>query len=159
MKHGQYMMMVFWVFGVFMIAYFLLPAEPQSDGGCDNVEFSCSVRGCAETENGLATRGADEAERGPSIMISGNQVTYSRAINHLCCRKAVIQKDISPGRIDIYEVWSGLGCRCMCFSEMEATVKGLPAGRYSVNVYEQGTTPEGNPMERSVVVSRDVWIR
>jgi hypothetical protein len=124
-----------------------------------SVALSSLVKGCAETDKGMETRGADETERAPSITISGNQINYSRAINHQCCRKAVIEKEISGSAINIFEVWSGEGCRCICFSEIEATLENIPAGHYAVNVYEKGTKPDGTSMEQATIISKEIDVR
>jgi len=36
--------------------------------------------------------------------------------------------------ITLTEVWSGEGCRCMCFSELAAMVKAVPSGTYTVRI-------------------------
>jgi hypothetical protein len=121
--------------------------------------FSFSVKGCAESLEGMATRGLSAEDRGPGLVISGNQVKYYRAINHLCCRKVVVGSELSGPQIDIYEEWGGEGCRCNCFSEIEATVDNLAPGRYVVSVYEMGTKPsEGGAMDKTLILTKELFI-
>ena len=119
------------------------------------------VEGCAETEEGMATKSVgEEDEQEPKIEVTGNKIKYSRAINHLCCRKAEISKEASNSIINIYEYWTGIGCKCMCFSEIETTLSNVPVGNYTVNVYEKGIKPGGNnePMEQKLIISQEVEI-
>jgi len=120
-----------------------------------------SVKGCAETDNGMAARSLDGgAEQEPKIEVNGNEIVYSRALGHLCCRKVEIAKEPLEPAINIYEVWSGIGCRCMCFSEITAELRNVPPGTYTVNVYAKGTEPTGGaPMERALIISREITIR
>ncbi|MFH0817114.1 MAG: hypothetical protein V1909_00595 [Candidatus Micrarchaeota archaeon] len=121
--------------------------------------FSYTVKGCAENNINVETRGLLQDDRGPGLIISGNQIRYYRAINHLCCRKAVIRSEISTSEINIYEEWSGRGCKCMCFSEIEAVSERLPPGQYSVTVYETGTKPvTGEPMEKTTILTKELFI-
>jgi hypothetical protein len=137
-------------------AYMLSTQKPPSPVA--PIDFSSSVKGCAENASGMEVRGW-ESERGPTVVVCGNQVMYSRAINRQCCRKAVVEHDVFAYTISIFETWSGEGCRCMCFSEIDVTVSDLPPGRYMVNIYERGTKPNGEPMEQTTVLSQEVKIR
>ncbi|MFH1470234.1 MAG: hypothetical protein ABIF01_00640 [Candidatus Micrarchaeota archaeon] len=121
--------------------------------------FSFLVKGCAESEKGMATRAFQNDERGPGLVISGGELLYYRAINHLCCRHAEVRGELAGSDLDIYETWSGEGCRCMCFSEISAKFGGLAPGRYSLNVYETGTKPgSGEPMEMTVILRKEFFI-
>jgi hypothetical protein len=97
----------------------------------------------------------------PRIDVNISRITYSRAINHLCCRKVEIEEKVRGSTINIYEVWSGIGCKCMCFSEIGAMLEDVPQGVYTVNVYEKGTVPgDGSePMEERLIVSEQVVIK
>ena len=127
----------------------------------ENITLSSSVKGCAETEKGTTTKSIDkETEKEPTIEVDGNRVVYSRALNHLCCRKAEIEKEIGDFTINIYEVWSGAGCKCICFSEIEAKLKNIPSGTYKVNVYEKGTqTGSDEPMEQTLIISEEIIVQ
>ena len=127
----------------------------------ENITLLSSVKGCAETEKGTTTKSVGvETEKEPTIEVNGNNVVYSRALNHLCCRKAEIEKEIGDFTINIYEVWSGVGCKCICFSEIEAKLKNIPSGTYKVNVYEKGTQPDGDePMEQTLIISEDITVQ
>ncbi len=121
--------------------------------------FSSSVKGCAESDSGVNVRGLEQNDRGPGFLLSGNQLVYYRAVNHLCCRKAVVRSEVTGSRIDVYEVWSGQGCRCMCFSEIEASIERLAPGRYTVNVYETGTKPgSSEQMEKTTILTKELLI-
>lgn len=122
-----------------------------------SISFTSSVKGCAETEKGMATRAFNE-EREPSIAVFGNKLIYDRAISHLCCRKVEMKREIAGSKINIYEVWSGAGCRCICFSEIGATLENLPSGTYSVSVYEKGTNPDGSAMEQVLIISKEIKV-
>jgi hypothetical protein len=135
--------------------------EEEEEETEENITLLSSVKGCAETEKGTTTKSfGKETEKEPIIKVNGNNVVYSRALNHLCCRKAEIEKEIGDFTINIYEVWSGVGCKCMCFSEIEAKLKNIPSGTYKVNVYEKGTKPgSDDPMEQTLIISDEVTIQ
>jgi hypothetical protein len=141
--------------------YFWNRQTPSAASDLENIIFSYSIRGCAETDKGMATKGVGNGtEKEPKIEVSENNVTYSRAINHLCCRKVEIQKEIIGSTINIFEVWSGIGCKCICFSEIEATISNFTSGTYcayTVNVYETGTEPGSDkPMEETLIISKEI---
>ncbi|MFH1448119.1 MAG: hypothetical protein ABIG39_04610 [Candidatus Micrarchaeota archaeon] len=139
---------------LFILAYLLVQVEESSE-----ISLSYSVKGCAETENGLTTRGPLQTDRGPSIVVSEGEVSYSRALNHLCCRKAVVEKEIRLSEINIFEVWGGQGCRCMCFSEIEANLSNLTPGKYMINVYETGTKPGSEePLENREIIRQEITV-
>ena len=139
------------------------PALDQntSSDGLQDVILLPSVKGCAETDDRMTTRASEGGtEQEPKIEAVGNEVVCSRAMNHLCCRKAEITKETTESAINIYEVWSGIGCRCMCFSEIKAVLKDVPPGTYTVNVYAKGTEPLTEaPMEQALVISREITVR
>jgi len=120
-----------------------------------------SVKGCAETANGMTTKSlGGGTEQEPKIEINGNEVVYSRATNHLCCRKVEIAKETRKSVINIYEVWSGIGCKCMCFSEIKAELQNVPSGTYTVNVYVKGTESISEaPMGQILIISREITVR
>ncbi len=135
--------------------------EEEEEETEENITLSSSVKGCAETEKGTTAKSVGkETEKEPTIEVNGNNIVYSRALNHLCCRKAEIEKEIGDFTIDIYEVWSGVGCKCICFSEIEAKLKNIPSGTYKVNVYEKGTQPDSDePMEQTLIISDEITIQ
>ena len=146
------------------IYQFLKPTSsfPKSTSTAANeMVLSSLVKGCAETDKGMATNSLSEGtEQEPKIKVSGNQIKYSRAINHACCRKAEIQKEIVSSTINIFEDWSGIGCKCMCFSEIEATLSKVPSGSYVVNVYEKGTKPGSDEqMEQKLIITRNISVQ
>jgi hypothetical protein len=110
------------------------------------VIFEPLVKGCAETEQGMASRGFGFVESGPSLSVEGSTLVYSRSASHLCCRKAVISRELIEGSgmdsVLIYETWSGPGCRCICDSELAAKLENLPDGTYNVKVVSRGFDPE-----------------
>jgi len=145
--------------------YWNIQSQP-AESNLQNVALSSTIKGCAETDKSMTTRTVGEGnEQEPKIEVIGNEVKYSRAINHLCCRKVEIQKETSGSTINIFEVWSGLGCRCICFSEIEATVSNIPSGSYIVNAYMTGTEPVLNgtkivegPMNKTMVITKNINI-
>lgn len=107
----------------------------------------------------MQKRFVENVEREPKIEVNGDEIIYLRAISHLCCRKAEIQKEAGNSVINIYEMWSGEGCRCMCFSKIEARLQNVPSGSYTVNVYEKGTKPGSKePMEQTLIISQEVVV-
>lgn len=134
---------------------------PAPANNLQNITLSLLVKGCAETDKGMATKAFGEGiEQKPKIEVNGNEVLYSRAINHLCCRKAEIEKEIQNSVINIYEVWSGIGCKCMCFSEIGAKLSNVPSGTYAVNIYEKGTKPGSEePMEQKLIISQNIVVQ
>ena len=148
--------------GIIGIYFWQIPTQPTTPSNLQNIILLPLVKGCAETDKGMTTKSFGErAEQEPKIEIVGNQIIYSRALNHLCCRKAEIEKETEYSIINIYEVWSGVGCKCMCFSEIEAKLENVPPGRYTVNVYEKGVKPGGGnkPMEEKLIISKEVTVQ
>lgn len=136
------------------------PTETEEpDTSLSEMSLSYSVKGCAETDKGVATKSYG-TEKEPKIEIVENKIIYSRAINNQCCRKAVIEKETKDNIINIYEVWSGVGCKCICFSEIEATIDNIPKGHYVVNVYEKGIKPGDNnePMDQKLIATKEIDI-
>lgn len=99
-----------------------------------------------------------QEEREPKIEVVGGAIKYARALRHLCERKVEVRKKTSGSVVDLFEVWFGRGARCMCFSEVEATLTDLAPGPYAVNVYETGTKPEGGDMEEKLIITKNVSV-
>jgi hypothetical protein len=118
------------------------------------------VKGCAETDQGMASRAAGgENEQEPAIEVIGNTLRYTRALQHQCCRKVEFEQEIQGTEITLYEVWSGEGCRCECFSEIQVDLEFIPAGNYRMRVYEKGTQPgSSEPMEQKLLISVKISI-
>jgi hypothetical protein len=118
-----------------------------------------SVRGCAQAEGGSATKGgADGEEKEPALEVVGHTIRYSRSIHHLCCRTVEFNFTVKGPDIAVYEIWSGMGCKCICFSDIAASLESVPAGFYLVRVYESGTSPDGEPMEEKLLISKGVSV-
>lgn len=146
------------------VSWWFLIKEPSTGVGptISKIVFTPRVRGCAETNKGVAPTGPKAIEKTPRIKvdkIEGNRLIYSSAIHHLCCREVELQKEIQGSSINIFEVWHGPGCKCMCFSEIEAAVSNIPSGSYTVNVYEKGTELDGTtPMEQKLIIAQEIKI-
>jgi hypothetical protein len=158
MKHKVFFAAAVWLFSVLFITFYLLPDLSPQEAQKPVLSFYSSVKGCAENERGTTTK-VWEAERGPTLVSCTGEVVYSRAVNHQCCRKVELSKEISDSSISIIETWSGQGCKCMCFSEVEVVLGNLTPGRYMVNVYESGTKPSGEPMEQTTIMSQEVKVK
>jgi len=184
-------------FAVFSIALLLsisgcvAPPRPP-EGGTDyfkDAVFTPAVKGCASLSKSADIREMpqlpqDFNEKAPKITFDGNTITYSRAIQHQCCRTVEITTGFSPGQnqpqeeskhiveptggvsmsqmiqmpvMVIYENWSGDGCRCMCSSEITAKVENLKANYYRVQVIERGTNPDGTTMEEKTIINKDIF--
>ena len=130
-----------------------LPSTPEP-------RLSPSVKGCAETDQGMASRvPGDKNEQEPFIEVIGNTLRYTRALQHQCCRKVEFEQEIQGANITLYEVWSGVGCRCECFSELQVDLEFVPAGNYLVRVYEKGTQPgSSESMEQKLLISVEISI-
>jgi len=130
-----------------------LPSTPEP-------RLSPTVKGCAETDQGMASRAAGgENEQEPAIEVIGNTVCYTRALQHQCCRKVEFEHEIQGTEITLYEVWSGEGCRCECFSEIQADLEFVPSGDYLVRVYERSTQPgSSEPMEEKLLISVEISV-
>ena len=90
----------------------------------------------------MATRSAaKETERGPEIHTEGSTVRYSRALRHQCCRSVGFHHQVEGSEIKLVEFWTGAGCRCICFSSLDAVLEKVPPGHYTVNVYQSGLRP------------------
>jgi hypothetical protein len=118
------------------------------------------VKGCAETDQGMESRApGDKNEQEPAIEVTGNTLRYTRAIQHQCCRKVEFEQEIQGMDITLYEVWSGEGCRCECFSEIRADLEFVPSGNYLVRVYAKGMQPgSSEPMEQKLLISVEISI-
>jgi hypothetical protein len=91
--------------------------------------------------------------------VIGNTLRYTRALQHQCCRKVEFEHEIQGTGITLYEVWSGEGCRCECFSELQVDLEFVPLGKYLVRVYEKGTQPgSSEPMEQKLLISVEISI-
>ena len=155
------LVLVIIVVGIAGIYFGQAPAQPTAPSNLQNIVLSPSVKGCAETDNSMTTKSiGGEAAQEPKIEVIGNEIKYSRATNHLCCRKAEIEKETGGSVINIYEVWSGIGCKCICFSELAAKLQNVPSGTYTVNVYERGTQPGSEePMEQKLIISQSIVVQ
>jgi hypothetical protein len=122
--------------------------------------LSENIQGCASKIKTKSSGNFDGNDRDPEINIIDNAIYYSRALHHLCCRQVEITKEIVKNNIILYENWSGEGCKCPCFSEIEAIIENVPAGKYTVYVYEVGTEPlYQTPMEKKLIISEEVVIK
>jgi len=149
--------------GIVAILVFVLnynyTVAPFGQSPVSQIVLSSSIKGCAETDQGLATRGLnDDKLKDPAIEVIDGRLSYSRAINHTCCRKVEVQKNIEDSVINISEVWSGPSCRCICFSEISAILANIPAGNYTVNIFETGTQSDGTQMEAKLIITNEVNI-
>jgi hypothetical protein len=119
-----------------------------------------AVEGCAETEQGQASKsGGGEEEQDAAIQVNGSTISYTRALRHQCCRKVELEKLITGSTITLYETWSGQGCKCMCFSTVNASLEKVPAGNYTVVVIERGTQAgSSEPMEEKTLAKVDVTV-
>lgn len=104
--------------------------------------FSFRVTGCAETNKGMAsaTRGAQQTIA-PKIELTRSGIRYSRAGTHQCCRKVEVRRQVQIDKITLTEYWTGEGCRCLCYSQIEATLTNVVAGEYTVTVFSAGIQP------------------
>jgi len=155
---NESMLLLFLLLIVFVILYAPTIVKIPESPNLENVSFSSIIRGCAQRERGMTPRGNLTEEKEPSITIEVNKIKYSRVLNHLCCRMVIVNRKIEGWTINIYENWSGTGCRCICFSEISAIVENLPKGTYTVNVYEKGINPDGSQMEEKLIISDLVTI-
>ncbi len=129
--------------------------------------FSYKVNGCGEGDQKQTKKQAGR-KNSPSeffnrpktirLEAQGNAVKYYRADYHLCCRQVEIKSDIRDNQIKIYEIWHGRGCRCQCYSSLEATVDKLKPGNYQVEVYKTGTDPVLDKGEPKLLISRKIRI-
>jgi hypothetical protein len=122
--------------------------------------LSPAVEGCAKTDEGMASKaGGGQDEQKPVIEVSGNTIRYTRALNHQCCRKVAFEKVIEGTTIAIYEVWSGAGCKCMCYSKIGISLEHVPTGSYTVHIFESGTKPGSNePLDQQILITENVTI-
>ena len=149
--------------GIVAILFFVLnynyTVAPFGQSPVSQIVLSSSIKGCAETDQGLATRGLNEDKlKDPVIEVIEGKLSYFRAINHTCCRKVEVQKNIEGSVINIFEVWSGPSCRCVCFSEISAILANIPTGGYTINVFETGTQSDGTQMEAKLIITSEMNI-
>lgn len=123
-------------------------------------QLTTQITGCAETDRGTATRSAvPEPLKPPTLEVSGSTLRYSHALKHQCCRQAEFTLAISGSTITLSEVWSGPGCRCMCYSDLAAAIEHIPPGIYSVQVDERGTQPNSaEPMPVRMLLIQTITV-
>ncbi|MEM2956590.1 MAG: hypothetical protein QW041_03410 [Candidatus Pacearchaeota archaeon] len=115
------------------------------------------IKGCAENGKNQIKMIVEEQE--PRIDINENEIIYSRTINHLCCRTVRIEKEEKNSIINIYEIWGGAECKCICSSEIGAKLKNVPLGEYTINVYEKGKRPESEEqIEQKLIISKNISV-
>lgn len=121
-----------------------------------SVTFTSVVQGCGVTGNSTKFFGK---ERKAKIRVVNDEIVYSRALSHLCCRKVRIKHDIKGNIINIFEIWNGTACRCICFTNITARIENLPKGEYVVNVYKTGVKADGKTlMRKELIISKKVKI-
>lgn len=117
------------------------------------------IRGCAETDQGQTVRGpGDWEEQSPKVEVIDGMIRYSRALKHLCCRKVEFKQTVEDTTITLTEIWAGEGCRCICFSELSATVEAVPSGTYTVRVVTQGIPDEPGDTGEHLVIETQVAV-
>jgi hypothetical protein len=162
LENNNFLLFAIGLLAACVILYFIVPDSGASSSQPETprIQFSYSVKGCAETTAGMTAKGMGQPERGPSIMVSGGTITYSRALNHQCCRKATVEKEIGSREISIFDTWGGPGCKCMCFSEVAAKLENVLRGHYTITVYERGTKPQSSEeMQQTVVTTQEIAVR
>ena len=90
----------------------------------------------------MATRSTPtDVQQEPRVVVAGTSLQYSRALNHQCCRTVEFRHHLQGSEIRVVEFWTGLGCRCICFSSLDVTLDNIQPGDYTITVYETGTLP------------------
>jgi len=149
-----FLLIVILVIILFAAIIVKIPEVPNSE----NVIFSSTIKGCAQRESGMAPRGDLIEDVEPTITLEENKIKYSRILTHLCCRMVRLDRIMGGWTINIYENWSGPGCRCMCSSEISVKIENLQRGTYTVNVYEKGVNTDGSLMEEKLIISKYVTV-
>jgi len=141
---------------LFFVVLFLLGAARAGQ----EASFSFRIEGCAGTENGTPPPPRSPPPTvDPKIEIAGSGLRYFRAGMHQCCRKVEVREQMQKGRIILTEFWTGEGCRCMCASQIEATLTNLATGEYEVTVYSGGIEPVTHKgIEPKEILSQKVQI-
>ncbi len=116
-----------------------------------SITFTPSISGCAETEKGMATRSLLNRPNELVITPLADGFRFHHALTHQCCRKAELTHRIEEQVITIFETWGGEGCRCMCFSELDAQLTGLERSGYHIQIIECGRLPNGTPMPERII--------
>ena len=122
--------------------------------------LSIQVDGCAATKTGMVSQARSPwITIDPKIEVVGGSIRYIRAGEHQCCRQVEILQQVQKSKIVLTEYWTGEGCRCVCFSQIEATLTNLVSGDYEVTVYSGGiaTTTHSN-IEPKALLSQTVRI-
>ncbi len=141
------------VMTIAIIAYLVSSLAITNQSG---ISFISKVQGCGVTGNSTKFFGK---ERKAEIRVVNDEIVYSRALSHLCCRKVRIKHEILGNVINIFEIWNGTACRCICFTNITAKIVNLPRGEYVVNVYKTGVEADGKTsMKRELIISKRVKI-
>lgn len=143
---------------LFIVALIVTPFLPTTE--TREASFNYTITGCAETEEGMTMRDIMPDNVSPALTPINGDIKYYRATSHLCCRKATVNYDQNKSVINIYEDWTGVGCRCICYSEINATISGLPAGTYIITVFETGIQPDSNEsMIPRILISQTITLK
>lgn len=98
------------------------------------------------TLTGCVKEGSTEETKTPlikediDIQVINSTIYYYRAINHQCCKEVTLEKNVNNSIINLTEVWTGEECKCMCSSEINATITGLKKGNYTLNAFSGNDT-------------------
>ncbi|MBD3309668.1 hypothetical protein GF351_00440 [Candidatus Woesearchaeota archaeon] len=96
-----------------------------------------SIRGCGEAED--LRMPAEGKEKPAEISFEGDKLTYTRSVQHHCCRNVALGARIDQGYLNITEIWAGPGCSdCQCFTELELVAENIPPGNYNVYAWKRG---------------------
>ncbi|MBN1945221.1 MAG: hypothetical protein JW797_06060 [Bradymonadales bacterium] len=70
---------------------------------------------------------------------------------HTCCVDVAMQYALDNGQVTVWEVESGAHCDCICSYDLDASIKGLAAGIYTVTLLDgPAGQPVGEPIEVTV---------
>lgn len=80
---------------------------------------------------------ADELANWPAVEITaqGGTVRVRQQINYVCCAEIRVEMQQEGGVVKLIETNVGEICRCMCGYTAEMEITGLPAGRYTIQVW------------------------
>ena len=111
-------------------------ASSSALGATRGPDITVNVTGCASLgTNAAAQTRSPENTVGRHLEVKPGTILYSGSEGHACCLRVDVQKQITGQKITLTQAWSGMPCRCLCTSLIQATISNLPPGQYQIELY------------------------
>ncbi len=138
---------------LFLLAVFLIGCSDISSvmQKSEDISVKSEMRGCSNTRSIFR---ADSPE--PEITTENNNLKLTHKLNHNCCKNVTVSTEVRGITISITELHEGTTCKCVCESDLKATIGPFTPGSYKVGVYHQD---KDYTTEKDLLFSTNVTIR